>query len=341
MKKKSSNPTIYDIAKALRISSSTVSRALNGNSRISQDTIRKVKQKALELGYAQSVSSSIREDILGKSIGILVPALDSTKYSILVESCRKVMEEAGYHVLICCSSGQVGQEVKVLSLFDNLNVEGVVMSLASSRNEIEHVKSFAARRPLVLFDKVSFDIPSKRLMIDHFQAGFRAVQHFLNIGCSEIAHFGGHISCQLTRQVSSGYKTGLRNAGIKVNPALELFSDFLFEDVIRGVEILFNQDKVPDAILVDDILAAQKMVSVLNTRKVKIPDEVAIIALGDEKDYSYFSPSITTIQMPYKQLGVSSANALVDALSDGKMVTDDETAVESFNMIIRNSTLKR
>ena len=96
----------------------------------------------------------------------------------------------------------------------------------------------------------------------------------------------------------------------------------------------------PDAIVVDDMYAAQKMVSVMLTRKISIPDDIAIVAIGDERDYSYYSPSITTIQMPYEKMGRKAASIMLDQLSPESKVSQTETVVIPFEMNIRNSTLK-
>ena len=92
--------------------------------------------------------------------------------------------------------------------------------------------------------------------------------------------------------------------------------------------------------LVDDVQAAQKLISILQARKISIPKDVAVIAIGDEKDYSYYSPSITTIQMPYTKVGTKAANILMRQIENPSSESTDEIIVEPFDLKIRNSTLK-
>lgn len=340
MRTKKGNTTVHDIARKLSVSASTVSRALNNHPKISDATKTRVKEAALEMGYAQSISLALRNDLIGKTIGIVVPSLNKPKYSIMVESARRFFESKGFQVLVCFTSDSLEQEKNTIRLFDNLNLDGVLASLSISSKDPDYYQSLAKRKPLVLFDRISFNIPCQRVMIDHFQAGYRAVQHLLNIGCRKIAHVGGDYNCLLTKQISTGYKTAIRNGGIELNTKLELFSDQIYEDVYKAVEILFKTKNQPDAIIVDDIRAAQKLVSFLVTRQVAIPNQVAILAIGDEQDYSYYSPSITTIQMPYIKMGKDAAGLLLNEIEKTSSISEPETTVIPFNLNIKNSTLK-
>lgn len=341
MKGKKGNTTVHDIARKLKVSASTVSRALNNHPKISEATKSKVKEMALSLGYAQNISSALRHDLIGKTVGIVIPSLNQSKYALMVESCRKMLEEKGFQVLVCCTSDQSEKEKDIVKLLSNLDVDGICLSLSAESKDLKYIRSLAISRPLVLFDRISFDVACNKVMIDHFQAGFRAVQHLLNIGCRKIAHIGGNLNCLLTKQISAGYKTATRNSGLSLNPKMELFSDYLYDDVVKAVDMLLKLKENPDAIIVDDIMATQKLVSVLLTRQVKIPEEIAIVAIGDDRDYSYYSPSITTIKLPYRKMGKEAAVLLLSELEKNKINKDHQTTVVPFDLNIRNSTLRK
>jgi LacI family transcriptional regulator len=341
MRVKKENVTISDLAKALGTSASTVSRALNDHPKISQATKERVKKVALSMGYVHSIKAAIQNNFSSNTIGIIVPSFSQKKYNILVESARKVLESAGYNVIISCTSEQSRQDENLVQLFKSLNLLGIIGSFNFKEKNPAYLQSFLKEKPLVLFDRISFELQCGKVMIDHFQAGFRAVQHLLNNGCRSIAHLGGNINCPLIKQISTGYKTAMRNGGIAVNKKLEVFSDFLLEDVLKATEIIFFQKEKPDGILVDDILSAQKLISILQNRKIRVPEDVAVIAISDECDYSYFTPSITTIQFSYSDLGQKAASILLKQLSDESYIPNNEVIVEPFNLNIRNSTLKR
>ncbi len=340
MNTKKNNITISDLAKALGTTSSTVSRALNNHPKISNATKKKVREVAFNMGYINSIQAAIQNNYNNKTVGIIVPTLAQTKYNIMLESARKTLENEGYNVIISCSSESTEQEQSIVRLFETLNIQGVIASLTYNDKKPAYFKALSEHKPLVLFDRISFELTCNKVMIDHFQAGFRAVQHLLNNGCKRIAHLGGNYNCPLSRQIARGYKTAIKNGGQTANPKLEVFSDYLLEDVMAAIDIIFSQKEKPDAILIDDILAAQKLTSILQTRKILIPEDIAIIAIGDEKDYSYYSPSLTTIQLPYSKVGTSAATMLIKQLKEKSGIQKNEIVVEPFHLNIRNSTLR-
>jgi len=158
MKVKKGNTTVYDIAHKLKISASTVSRALNNHPKISEATKSKVKEMALEMGYAQTVSAALRSDIIGKTIGIVVPSIHKIKYGVMVESARKLLEKNGFQTLVCCTSDQIEQEKNIIRLFENLKLDGVLASLSLSSKDPDYFVALAHHKPLVLFDRISLII---------------------------------------------------------------------------------------------------------------------------------------------------------------------------------------
>ena len=79
----------------------------------------------------------------------------------------------------------------------------------------------------------------------------------------------------------------------------------------------------------------------MTTRQISIPDDVAIVAIGDERNYSFYSPSITTIQLPYHKVGKKAAELLLKHFNKDDNDTNTETVVIPFDLNIRNSTLKK
>lgn len=298
----------------------------------------KVREMALKMGYIQSIQATIQQNFSNKIVGIIVPTLNNTKYHTIIESAQEVLEQEGYKVIISCSSESSEKEEQILNLFKNINIEGVITSLTLENKKPTYFNDFAQQKPLILFDRINFETPCTKIMIDHFQASFRAVQHLLKNGCNNIAHIGGNIKCPLSKQISTGYKTAIKNSSKTLNPKLEVFSDHLLEDIIKATEIIFSQKEKPDAILIDDMTAAQKLISILKTQKIRVPEDISIIALSDEKDYSYFSPSITTIQLPYSKVGKTAAKKLIEQLKN--KTSKNEIIIEPFHLNIRNSTLK-
>lgn len=332
------NVTVHDIAKKLGISPSTVSRALNNHPKISSETKSRVKEVALSMGYALTVSNTLKREILGNTVGIIVPSLESAKYASMVESCRKELEQAGYQPIILCSSDQPEQEEKIINLLENIDAFGIVASISNNDASKEVFKKISEKKPTILFDNIDFDLNCGVVMIDHFQAGYRSVKHLIHSGCKKIAHFGGDYDNLLTKQISVGYKTALRNAGISNEVDLEYFSKSLTQDMPAMLERLLSKECFIDAILVDDITAAQKLSSIIEARNIKVTDKLSIVAIGEEREYSMYSSSLTTVQLPYSTMGTNAAKMLIARIN--KKDTSTRTEIIPFKLNVRNSSLR-
>ena len=147
--------SITDLALQLNISASTVSRALNGHSTISEATRKRVLTLAKALGYQPNhMAAGLRR---GRSnmLGVIVPHIDGNFFSKVVKGIEGAASKAGYHVVICQSNEDVAHERENLETLMNAQVEGILVSLARTTREFGHFEKVHKRDiPLVFFDRI-------------------------------------------------------------------------------------------------------------------------------------------------------------------------------------------
>jgi len=189
---KNSEPTIHDIARALNISASTVSRALNDNSRISLKTRDKIKAIALELGYRPNTLASNLRNKKSKTIGIVVPLINRYFFSSVISGVEDIAFKSGFTVMISQSSDLAQKEIEIVhSMFAN-RVDGLIISIAMEPNTSDHLKLFRKKHiPLVFFDRVVPEIDTDKIVVDDFDGAFRVTQHLIDQGYLRIAHLAG------------------------------------------------------------------------------------------------------------------------------------------------------
>ena len=186
------NPTIRDIAKELKLTPATVSRALNNHPRISIETKRLVLETAKRLNYRRNkIASSFRT---GKSntIGVIIPSARMNFFGSVVHGIETLASEHGYHTLIYQSEESPDLEVKAIEAFLGARVDGILASLAKGATDFSHYTDLKKRNiPLVLFDRAndSLNIPS--VVIDDYKGGFVATEHLIRQGYKRIAHLAG------------------------------------------------------------------------------------------------------------------------------------------------------
>ena len=132
-------PTIHDIAKALAIDSSTVSRALNDSKRVTSSTKAKVIAKAEELGYQPNLlASNLRKNITN-TIGVIVPRISRHFFSSAIQGIEETAYDSGYNVIICQSLDQLEREIKIVNGLVANRVDGLLMSVSMETVNYDHL----------------------------------------------------------------------------------------------------------------------------------------------------------------------------------------------------------
>ena len=329
--------TLNDIANSLGITASTVSRALQGNLRISDSVRRKVLEKAYDLGYFQS---KFPESVLVKkmnAIGVIVPKITYHLYAMAISGMEKLVDQYNMHIIICQSNESYKREKDLIEELINIGVSGVIVSLASETREFGHFLKLQENNiPLVMFNRQCDEVKADKVVIDNFKAAYDATEHLVSTGCKQIAYIGGPQALQISTKRLLGYKQALTDAQISINSKLIQFCDFSKESNLSAARKLLYAPDPPDAILAfSDQIAVAIMVAA-KERGLKIPEDVAVIGFNNEPVDELLEPSLTSIDQPAFQMGYESAKLIIERIEDSsKKIT--QTVLKS-DLIIRNST---
>ena len=213
--------TIEDIARELNITASTVSRALNGHSAISEATKLAVSRTAKRLNYRHNkIASSLR---IGKTriIGVIIPSAEINFFGSVVHGIEKIASENDYNVLLYQSNEQSDFEKKGVETFLRSRVDGVLASISKETTELSHYKEIKKRGvPLILFDRVNEELGVPLVVVDDYTGAFRATVHLIEQGCKRIAHIAGQQHVAIFKQRLEGYKDALVENGLPVDENL-------------------------------------------------------------------------------------------------------------------------
>ncbi|HAC40898.1 MAG TPA: LacI family transcriptional regulator, partial [Rikenellaceae bacterium] len=212
--------TITDIATALGITPSTVSRALAGNPRVKEDTRRAVEAKAREMGYEPNVVASNLRKGQSSIVGIVVPRIHREFFSNVIGGAENVLNQAGYNVLICQTLESAEAEVKALRTLKNYRVAGVLLSHAINSLSGNHVREILGTTPLVQFDRVFPDLPGAKIVGANCEGAFQATMHLISEGYRRIGTIAGYMSSQAYVERLAGYRLALESAGIPYDPSI-------------------------------------------------------------------------------------------------------------------------
>jgi len=181
--------TIYDIARELNLSASTISRALKGNTVINKKTRDRVVACAESLGYrSNSFASNLRRKRT-YTIGVIIPRLDSNFMSSCIAGMEEVASEKGYNLIISQSHESVKKEAENAKTMFNNRVDGVIVSLTIENSQLEYFNRFKDKKiPIVFFDRIPEQTNNCCVLIDNYKAAFQATNHLIEQGCKRLVH---------------------------------------------------------------------------------------------------------------------------------------------------------
>lgn len=337
---KHSQVTIKDIARELKISPSTVSRALKDHPDISPATKKAVRELAQELDYQpNSVALSLRKSKT-YTIGVIIPQLVHHFFSTVISGIEDVAYEAGYHVMICQSNELYEREVLSTQALLTSRVDGMLVSVSQETDDVKHFQSVLNRGiPTVFFDRMVNGLDTSSVVVDDFGGAYRAVEYLVRSGCRKIAHLGGPDNLVISQSRRKGYVQALEDYGLGGDNGLIITAGLTIEEGKAACRRLLEREEQPDAIFAANDPVAIGALQVLKEKGIKVPEEVSIIGFSNEPITSLIDPPMTTVAQPGFEMGQLAAQLLLDEI----LHKDDEDRVTGrkelkTELIIRKST---
>lgn len=295
--------SIVKLAKELKLSVSTVSRALNGYDDVSPETRRAVVAKAKELNYRPNPAA--RRLVSGKTraVGVALPALEAGDefidwmYSGLLAGVAAALEGSGYY-LFATSAGGRGID-REIALYRNLIEGNWADALLIVRTRIDDPRIALAREanlPFVTYGRTETDEPYHWVDTDNEGAFALAVDRQLGFGHRRIALLNGPGEYFFARLRRQGYERALRAAGIEPDPALVQEGDLTIQSGYRLAMGLLNQPQPPTALLCAVDNMAFGAMAACRERGLVIGRDVSVMGYSNSPMSSFCDPPLTTIE---------------------------------------------
>jgi LacI family transcriptional regulator len=339
---KKERATVYDIAKELKITASTVSRALNDHPHISARTKKAVKRVSKKLSYQpHGIAAALRN---GRSniIGVIVPTADRSFFASIIRGIEEMANKAQYQVMICQTYEDPSREAAAIEILLNARVDGVIASLSKrTENFSPYKKVKSAGIPLILFDRANDELGVSQVVIDDFTGSYKAVEHLIQQGCKRIAHFTNIEKINIYRERLRGYKAALENNGMPFESELVIESDLQLADGRKSMEQLLRLAYMPDAVFSSSDLGAMGALQVLKENEIKVPQQVALVGFSNEPFTMFCDPPLTSIDQHCKRIGNMTSEIFLEEIKASHNFVIPKKVVLMPEVIIRESSLKR
>lgn len=306
--------TIIDIAKALGVSKSTVSRALMNHPDISEEMKERIRQISKELNYVKNVTASSLRYKKNNLIGLIVPEISYFFFPSVINGIEAVAHSKGYNLLILQSNEQYEREVENVDILLSNNVEGILASVSRTTKSIDHFVHLTEQNvPLVLFDRIVEEINADTVLVDDVDASIKAVEHLIATHRKRIAICTGDLNLLISRNRLNGYYTALKNAGISVDERLVVAAGSS-EEAERNVLVLFDLEAPPDGIFAISDLTMNGVMKALYKIGKRIPEDVSVIGFCEEQYRSMYNPTLTAIDPMGFEIGRKAVEMLFEQI---------------------------
>jgi len=332
--------TIKDISKQLKLSISTVSRALRGGTEIRKETRELVQQLAAELDYRPNPIALSLKEKRSKVIGVIVPEIANNFCSSTIAGIEEVAYSRGYYVTIFQSHESYEREVINTQLLSARRVDGLIISVSNETNRYQHLSSLIEKEiPLVMFDRVCSEIQTHKVVVNDYAAAFNATEHLVEQGHRDIAHITIANFLSITQNRKRGYEDALKKHGIPIHKSRIVHCSFNTVEMDRSIRSLFETKNRPTAIIASVERIAIRCLNVLLELKLNIPEDVAIIGFSDNPLNNILKPALSCIRQPTFEIGKKSAELLLELIEDSTTEKNFQTIELGTTMDLMESSL--
>ncbi len=316
--------TIKDIAKALGMSKSTVSRALHNDSlNVSEKTRKLVQYTARQMGFHRNLSAANLSKHLTRTIGIIVPEMETSFYTTFIEYAQAIFKKAGFRVALAQSGENTTTEFENLMMMVDYHVDGILMSMCDCGvNKIYLRDMIAQGMPIVFFDRRIKDIDAPQVVSEDQYASFFLVEQLIRMGRKDIVFFKGpdYILNSLEREC--GYIEALDKWNLPLRKEYAVDGGLSFHDgEIAALKLLDSGLKF-DAIHAFTEMPLLGAKNVLQSRGIRIPEDVALACMSGTNLCKMVYPKITAVEQDTEKMASTAASTLID-LIEGKKVENE------------------
>jgi len=299
------NLTLKDIAAALNLSITTVSKALKDYPDVNTSTKERVKAYAKKVNFTPNAHAAFLRTQQSKLIGVVIPRLNHFFFSNVLRGIMKAAEEEDYMVIVLSSDESYELEKKQINRLLQQNVDGILLSIADSTHDTKHIDAIIEQKiPLIFFDKYSKLSNCSSVVINDQKAAFNAVEHLIKQGKKNIAHLRGPLLPQNSIDRFLGYRKALEQYG------LEYRKEWVFtcDQISKEEGYAYTQEIIEKHPEIDAIFAVADMPAVgaikcLNEQKIVIPDQIAVMGFSNWRISNLVTPTLSTVNQPGIEMG--------------------------------------
>ncbi|WP_317368339.1 LacI family DNA-binding transcriptional regulator [uncultured Tyzzerella sp.] len=326
--------TIKDVANLAKVSVATVSRVLNNENNVKQQTKEKVLQAVKELNYTPNLLARNLRRSNTKCVLVLLPTISNQFYSTIIKGINSIVEKEGYNLMISITELDKKREEAYIEMLKTKRVDGII--LFASQISKSKLNNIAKHYPIIQCSEYLEDTETTIITIDNKKAGFDATSYLIGLGHKNIAILTSQKTYTSAIYREKGYREALQKHKIKINESNIIKTDYTYKVAMEITEKLLKREKPPTAIFaVSDSMAIGAIKAIKKQGKI-VGKDIDVIGFDDTIISKLYEPDITTISQPRFKMGQLAMKAILEKINDNSV--SNKFITLEHNLVVRNST---
>lgn len=307
--------TQQDIARKLKVSRITVSKALRNHPDISEAMKERVRKASIKMGYSPNLIAARLSMRKTFTIGVIIPDLENSFFAYLTDTIIDSANERDYNIILTVSRENAVIEKKNITNLIGMRVDGLLVCLSQQTTDPE-IFNYAAKMgiPLVFFDRAFRDIGFSYVVFDDRNGTRTALDTVIGDGFREIAHFAGYANTSIGRDRRDAFRQSLRKHCIEIKKEWIIEGGYEINDGYNAFRNILNSGKLPEIILTVNDRVALGAYKAAAEAGLLIPDDIGIIGYGFSETAELFNPVLSIINQDPRNMGRIAAGMLMDEI---------------------------
>ncbi|MEU3713852.1 LacI family DNA-binding transcriptional regulator [Streptomyces catenulae] len=306
--------TMVDVARRAGVSVATVSHVLNDTRRVREATRAAVLRAIDDLGYTPNTLARSLVTARTRSIGLAVSAISNPYFTEILRGVEASALEAGYGLLLADPHDDPGHERKVVQLLHERRVDGMIVAPSAEPSEMV---GYLTRRavPTVFLDRLVGDAHDQ-VCADNTAPMRQLVEHLADRGHTRIGLIAGLPGLSTTTERVAGYRAALRSRALPYDPGLLAGGNSEAAGAESATHQVLSADRPPTALVTANNAMTIGALRALGDRGLRVPEEVALACFDDFSWADLFTPRLTAVAQPGREIGAAAVRLLLDRLAE-------------------------
>ena len=306
-----------DIAKKLNISRVTVSKALRDHPDISESMKMKIIKTAGKMGYVPNLIARQLNSRRTFTIGIVVPDLENSFFSFVVDSMIDYATEHNYYVILTVSREKETIEKQNIENLIGMRVDGLLVCLSQETKDKQVFKKVEKMKiPLVFFDRAFDSLRFSKVVFNDKAGASDSINCIISEGYNKIGHFAGFSWTSIGKQRNEGFIETLLKNKVPVLKEWIIEGGFELKDGYESFRKIHEAGNLPEVIFTVNDRVALGAYKAIKEAGLRIPEDIGIFGYGFNEITDFFDPQLTVINQDPRKIGTEAVKLLINEIEN-------------------------